>query len=43
MNGVPGINRIGPSGKYTLTAAQRNLVIALKTKLNTYNSNVSCP
>jgi hypothetical protein len=43
VNGVPGINYTGPSGKYSLTAAQRNLVISLKTKLDTYNNNISCP
>jgi len=43
VNGVPGINYTGPTGEYTLTAAQRNLVISLKTKLDTYNNNVSCP
>ena len=43
VNGVPGINYVGPSGKYTLPAAQRNFVISLKAKLNTYDSNVSCP
>jgi hypothetical protein len=25
VNGVPGINYVGPTGKYVLTAAQRNL------------------
>ncbi|MFL5805189.1 MAG: hypothetical protein ACJ8CR_26045 [Roseiflexaceae bacterium] len=43
VNGVPGINYTGPSGKYTLTAAQRNFVISLKTKLDQYNNNISCP
>jgi len=43
VNGVPGINYTGPSGSYTLTAAQRNLVISLKTKLDNYNNNSSCP
>jgi len=32
-----------PSGKYTLTSAQRNFVISLKNKLNAYDDNVSCP
>jgi hypothetical protein len=43
VNGVPGINYTGPTGKYTLTAAQRNLVISLKTKLDNYNNNIGCP
>jgi hypothetical protein len=43
VNGVPGINYAGPTGNYTLTAAQRNLVISLKTKLDNYNNNISCP
>jgi len=43
VNGVPGINYVGPSGTYNLTTAQRNLVISLKTKLDTYNNNLSCP
>jgi len=43
VNGVPGINYVGPSGKYTLTTAQRNLVISLKNKLNAYDNNVNCP
>jgi len=43
VNGVPGINYVGPSGNYTLTAAQRNLAISLKTKLDKYNNNISCP
>jgi hypothetical protein len=43
VNGVQGINYTGPTGHYTLTAAQRNLVISLKTKLDNYNNNISCP
>jgi hypothetical protein len=43
VNGVPGINYVGPAGGYTLTAAQRNFVISLKTKFTTYNDNISCP
>jgi hypothetical protein len=43
VNGVPGINYIGPSGKYTLTAAQRALAISLKTTMDNYNnSSLSC-
>jgi hypothetical protein len=42
VNGVPGINYTGPSGKYILTAAQRNLALSLKDKLFRYNENVSC-
>jgi hypothetical protein len=40
---LTSINYSGPGGKYTLTAAQRTLVISLKTKLDTYNNNISCP
>ncbi len=43
VNGVPGINYIGPSGTYTLTSAQRALAISLKTALDLYNNNISCP
>jgi hypothetical protein len=43
VNGVPGINYVGPSGSYTLTAAQRNLAVSLKTALDRYNNNISCP
>jgi hypothetical protein len=43
VNGVSGVNYTGPSGTYALTATQRNLVISLKTKLDTYNNNISCP
>jgi hypothetical protein len=43
VNGVPGINYIGPSGKYTLTAAQRALAVSLKTTMDNYNnSSLSC-
>jgi hypothetical protein len=38
VNGVTGINYIGPSGKYTLTAAQRQLAVSLKTTLDNYNN-----
>jgi len=40
---LTSINYTGPGVKYTLTAAQRTLVISLKTKLDTYNNNISCP
>jgi len=43
VNGVPGINYTGPNGTYTLTSAQRSLAVSLKTKLDLYNNNVSCP
>jgi len=43
VSGVPGITYIGPSGTYNLTAAQRNLAVSLKTKLDKYNNNISCP
>src|SRR6185503_12411557 len=38
VNGVPGINYVGPTGTYTLTAAQRALVVSLKTLLDRYNN-----
>jgi len=31
------------TGTYMLTAAQRNLVISLKTQLDKYNNDMSCP
>jgi len=37
------INYTAPSGTYMLTSAQRNLAISLKTKLDKYNNNISCP
>jgi hypothetical protein len=40
---LTSINYTGPGPKYTLTAAQRTLAISLKTKLDTYNNNISCP
>jgi len=43
VNGVPGITYLGPTGTYKLTTAQRNMAISLKTKLDTYNNNISCP
>ncbi|HZM20365.1 MAG TPA: hypothetical protein VFC02_01410, partial [Anaerolineales bacterium] len=43
VNGVPGINYVGPTGTYTLSAAQRALAISLKTALDKYNNNISCP
>jgi len=43
VNGVPGINYVGPSGKYSLTPAQRTLVIGIKTTLDHYNNgSVTC-
>jgi hypothetical protein len=43
VNGVTGINYTGPSGKYTLSTAQRNLAVTLKSALDTYNNNLGCP
>jgi len=43
VDGVTGINYVGPSANYTLTTAQRNLAISLKTLLDKYNNNISCP
>jgi hypothetical protein len=40
---LTSLNYSGPSGKYTLTATQRALAISLKTKLDKYNNNISCP
>jgi hypothetical protein len=37
------INYDGPGKTYTLSAAQRNLAISLKTTLDKYNNNISCP
>jgi hypothetical protein len=42
VNGVPGITYIGPSGKYTLTAAQRTFVVNLKTVFDKYNNGIAC-
>jgi hypothetical protein len=43
VNGVPGINYVGPSGTYALTAAQRALAVSLKTTMDNYNnSSLSC-
>ena len=42
VNGVPGVTYTGPSGKYTLTAAQRTFVISLKTVFDKYNNGISC-
>ena len=33
----------GPTPYYTLTAAQRSTAIGLKTTLDQYNNNISCP
>lgn len=38
VNGVPGINYVGPSGSYILTPQQRSLAISIKTKLDSYNN-----
>src|SRR5215208_6340119 len=43
VDGVTDISYSGPSGTYTLTTAQRNLAISLKTLLDKYNNNISCP
>jgi len=37
------INYIGPTGHYSLTAAQRAQAIALKTAFDTYNNGGRCP
>ena len=42
VDGVTGINYTGPSGNYTLTAAQRTLAISLKNALDKYNNNGGC-
>jgi hypothetical protein len=38
VQGVTGITYVGPSGKYTLNAAQRALAVKLKTTLDNYNN-----
>jgi hypothetical protein len=40
---LTSIGYTGPGPKYTLTASQRSLAISLKTKLDNYNNNISCP
>lgn len=40
---LTSLNYQGPGLKYTLTAAQRTLAISLKTQLDRYNNNISCP
>ncbi len=43
VDGVTGINYVGPAGNYSsLTAAQRNLAISLKNALDKYNNNGGC-
>jgi hypothetical protein len=37
-----GINYVGPSGTYTLSAAQRSLAIALKSAMDKYNNGGGC-
>src|SRR5207253_9110858 len=34
-----GVNYIGPSGTYTLTATQRAIAVALSSALDAYNNN----
>jgi len=43
LDGVTGITYSRPSGKYSLATARRNLAIHLKTLLDRYNNNISCP
>ncbi|HXQ36574.1 MAG TPA: hypothetical protein VN843_21355, partial [Anaerolineales bacterium] len=43
VDGVTGINYVGPTGNYTLSAAQRTLTISLKDALDKYNNNLGCP
>jgi hypothetical protein len=42
VNGVPGITYTGPSGTYSLTAAQRALAIQLKDAFDKYNNGGGC-
>jgi len=42
VDGVPGITYTGPTGTYTLTAAQRALVLDLKDKLDKYDNGGGC-
>ena len=37
-----GVNYVGPSGTYTLTANQRTVAVKLSTALDGYNNNKSC-
>jgi Prealbumin-like fold domain len=37
-----GVNYVGPSGTYTLTATQRAIAVALASALDAYNQNKSC-
>jgi len=37
-----GVNYVGPSGTYTLTAQQRAIAVALASALDAYNQNKSC-
>ena len=41
---LKGIGYSGPTASYTtLTASQRSTAISLKTTLDQYNNNISCP
>jgi hypothetical protein len=40
---LAGITYVGPSGSYTLSEAQRQSAINLKTVLETYNKALGCP
>jgi hypothetical protein len=40
---LTSIGYSGPGPKYTLTASQRTTAISLKTALDKYNNNISCP
>jgi hypothetical protein len=37
-----GVNYVGPSGTYTLSATQRAIAVALASALDAYNQNKSC-
>jgi hypothetical protein len=41
-NTAAGVNYVGPSGTYTLTATQRAIAVALAAALDAYNQNKSC-
>ena len=43
VEGVAGINYVGPSGDYALTDAQHDMAESLQDLLDGYNSDLGCP
>jgi hypothetical protein len=41
-NTAAGVNYVGPSGTYTVTAKQRAIAVALASALDAYNQNKAC-